>query len=332
MAHINRPCFIWETDAEELKTGSGGDYIDIDSPRAGGRYRITGSATGTIQSLDKNGRARLTTWLVDQRLFGSDLPTVNEAAVDRAHSARSLTVLERRDRLMRYLARRVRHLGEWVKIPGQVTEEAQKNILAMVAWTESLDNSEIYYFINHLRNAEYIESPTPGGQSIRLTPEGYSYLASLDAANVDSSQAFIAMWFDASLDDAYKHGFEQAVNDAGYRPVRIDRVEHINKIDDEIIAAIRRSRFLVADFTCGVVEHEGRAIGVARGGVYFEAGFAQGLNIPVIWTCRKGIIEHVHFDTRQFNHIVWSDPEDVYSQLKNRIEAVIGDGPLKETV
>lgn len=41
--------------------------------------------------------------------------------------------------------------------------------------------------------------------------------------------------------------------------------EHSNKIDDEIIGEIRRSAFIVADFT----GH--------RGGVYFEAGFAMGL-------------------------------------------------------
>jgi hypothetical protein len=53
---------------------------------------------------------------------------------------------------------------------------------------------------------------------------------------------------------------------------------HLNKVDDVIVAEIRRSRFLVADFTCEP--------GKVRGGVYFEAGFARGLNIPIIWTCR----------------------------------------------
>ena len=35
--------------------------------------------------------------------------------------------------------------------------------------------------------------------------------------------------------------------------------------------------------------------------VYYEAGFAQGLNIEVIFTCRKDILEHMDFDTRQYN-------------------------------
>jgi hypothetical protein len=49
-------------------------------------------------------------------------------------------------------------------------------------------------------------------------------------------------------------------------------------VDDEIIAEIRRSRFLVADFTCEPEK--------VRGGVYFETCFAMGLNIPIIWTCK----------------------------------------------
>ena len=47
----------------------------------------------------------------------------------------------------------------------------------------------------------------------------------------------------------------------------------MDKIDDEIIGEIRRSRFLVADFTHG---DKG-----ARGSVYYEAGFAYGLGLPV---------------------------------------------------
>jgi hypothetical protein len=87
---------------------------------------------------------------------------------------------------------------------------------------------------------------------------------------------------------------------------------------DEIIAEIRRSRFLVADFTQG---KDG-----ARGGVYYEAGFAHGMNIPVIFTAKKGEAKP-HFDTRQFNHIFWETPKELCERLANRISATIGDGP-----
>ena len=101
--------------------------------------------------------------------------------------------------------------------------------------------------------------------------------------------------------------------------MRIDRKADVNKIDDEIIAEIRRSRFLVADFTHG---EDG-----ARGGVYFEAGFAYGLGLPVIYSCRADMVEQLHFDTRQYYHIVWESPEELRDGLAQRIEALIGAGP-----
>ena len=61
---------------------------------------------------------------------------------------------------------------------------------------------------------------------------------------------------------------------------------------------------------------------------YYEAGFAAGLSIPVIWTCHQDLVDDLHFDTRQYNHITWSTPDEPRSKLEARIGAVIGDGPL----
>jgi nucleoside 2-deoxyribosyltransferase len=67
----------------------------------------------------------------------------------------------------------------------------------------------------------------------------------------------------------------------------------------------------VADFT------------LHKAGVYFESGFALGLGIPVIWTCREDELVKTHFDTRQYNHVVWKDEQDLFEKLKRRIEATI---------
>ena len=119
------------------------------------------------------------------------------------------------------------------------------------------------------------------------------------------------MWFVDETNAVYEQGFHKAITDCGFVPVRVDMIHHNDKIDDRIVAEIRKSNFLVADFT-GI-----------RGGVYFEAGFAMGLGLPVIWTCRKDFVDQVHFDTRQYNHIVWETPEELYNSLKDRIEATI---------
>jgi len=155
-----------------------------------------------------------------------------------------------------------------------------------------------------------------------LRPPGYMRLTELDGINSGSKQVFVAMWFDESMKDGYENGIIPAIEETGYEPLRIDQKQHNNKIDDEIIAEIKRSRFLIADFTQGETG--------ARGGVYYEAGFAHGLNIPVIFTCHKDAIDDIHFDTRQYNHIVWESPADLRTRLAHRISAVIGDGPLKK--
>jgi hypothetical protein len=162
-----------------------------------------------------------------------------------------------------------------------------------------------------------------------LTSKGFERLEELEAGNPESAQGFIAMWFATEMAEA-SIAIEGAVSDAGYAPLRIDKKEHNNDISDEIIAEIRRSRFLIADATCGSVTPEGNShpIGVLRGGVYYEAGFATGLNIPVIWSCREDCIGFVHFDTRQYAHVLWNEPSQLRVALKNRIVAVAGWGPL----
>lgn len=97
--------------------------------------------------------------------------------------------------------------------------------------------------------------------------------------------------------------------------VVVSSIEHTGKIDDEIISQIRKSRFLVADFT----GH--------RGGVYFEAGFAMGLGLPVFWTCRRDQMKELHFDIRQYNCIDWNTLDELAERLQRRVEAVIGKGP-----
>ena len=49
----------------------------------------------------------------------------------------------------------------------------------------------------------------------------------------------------------------------------------------------------------------------------------------MIHTCREDRIDFVHFDNRQFNHIVWTDNalDDLHKRLTERIVAAIGEGP-----
>lgn len=152
------------------------------------------------------------------------------------------------------------------------------------------------------------------GVALSLTRQGWlRHEALVRGIAENPDQAFVAMWFDASMEAAYHQGIAPAIADAGYTAVQLAFVEHNDDIDDRIIAEIRKSRFIIADFTGG------------RGGVYFEAGFALGAGKPVIFTCRRDWFdqEGVHFDTEHRNHILWSDATELRQKLRARIEATV---------
>ena len=318
----NENCRIWSTPASILPLT--GDLEILDSPRAGGKYSISRLTTiGKLGSCDKRLKARLTSWLIEQRKLGEQCPKITIETIEEAKQRRDLPVRERADRLLRYFAQLEPHVGGRFFSFQRPDAEGNSSVLNMLAWSECRSNKqveELEFLDQYLQNQGWTVVFKSG--QCHLTVDGHAHLEELERAGTDSSQAFVAMWFDDSMKAVRKEGIEPAIKNAGYKPMVIDQKEHVNKIDDEIIAEIRRSRFVIADFTHG---DKG-----ARGSVYYEAGFARGLNLPVVFTCRKNALKQVQFDTRQYNHIVWETPEDLRSQLAKRIAAVMGDGPYKD--
>ena len=316
-------CYIWDTLAT-MPQDSDGDSVYFDSPRAGGKYKITGTAAATLGNLDLKQKGRLTTWLCNQRRGGTEYPAITADIINSVKTFRPLTTAERIERALLYFNQNVR-VGEVIEFSTHDTR-GEADEFKLMAETESLNEDELIAFLKMIEQMGLLADTTEVIGLYQFTPTASGWLKIDDLVTrlPSTSQAFVAMWFNEATQVTYAEGIGPAIQDCGYRSVRIDQKEHSNKIDDEIIAEIRRSRFLVADFTC---EKE-----KVRGGVYFEAGFALGLGIPVIWTVARESLSDVHFDTRQYNHIVWDTPQNLRNLLKARIGAVIGDGPLKASV
>jgi len=252
---------------------------------------------------------------------------------------RTPSVTEKAAKLLRFIASYHPYAGEqfaipWIATKGQLEavashkEDSYANDPAMfeqcaalfpyVAASWSRNAGEFLFLLNsYLRNTKRFLEDGDTSQFLRLPPEGWSYLASLEVPTTESKTAFVAMWFSEETDPLWKDGIRPAIFDAGYEPVRIDTVEHSNKIDDEIIARIRACKFIVADFTG------------QRGGVYFEAGFALGLGKRVIWSVSTDDLNGVHFDNRQFNFLLWKadNVARFKAALTTRIESLFGHGP-----
>ena len=157
-----------------------------------------------------------------------------------------------------------------------------------------------------------------------LTPKGWSRFDELTRGlSAPENPVFVAMWFGGTKEDrskmdaVYQTAIQPAIEQAGYRATRVDRAEHNDWIMDKVLGDIRLAPFVVADFTGN------------RNGVYFEAGFARGLGIPVIHSCQEDHLEQAHFDTKQLNHILWKLPDDLRTRLYHRIISTIGKGPRR---
>lgn len=149
-----------------------------------------------------------------------------------------------------------------------------------------------------------------------LTFDGWALYEELLEGRADSRTAFMALQFgDPVLDRLVNRVFRPAVRQTGFELLRADDVPRAGLIDDHMRVMIRRARFMVADLS-----HD-------NAGAYWEAGFAEGLGRPVIFTCERGKFEAdaTHFDTNHQHTIVWDEtkPAEAGRDLKATIRATL---------
>jgi hypothetical protein len=140
------------------------------------------------------------------------------------------------------------------------------------------------------------ENDQRGGFDFELTFLGWEKYAALRQKRADSKFAFMALKFgDAELDAVVRNCFRMAVHRAGFELRVLTEPQPAGLIDDHIRSGILAARFAIADLTDG------------SRGAYWEAGFAEGLGLPVIYSCKKSVWENegTHFDTNHLNTILW---------------------------
>lgn len=294
-----------------------GDYHIYNSARCGGPYQISGTAREMLLNCSARDRMMLGELIWRLRPSpSSSMVVINSDHVSRVRSIAAPTIPERLERGLRSLVRRFPKLGQYCELAPDTDI-----FLEFLGASFSADADEASALLEELDKQDLIslkEGTLDSVAEFSITVNGH-IAADRPTVNAELTQVFVAMWFASEMNEPYELGIDPAIRECGYLPFRVDRKEHNNKIDDEIVAAIHSSRFVVADFTSEPDK--------PRGGVYYEAGLAQGIGLPVIWMCRADMIEKVHFDTRQFNHITWTTYDELRQKLRNRILATIGRGP-----
>ncbi|GAI95472.1 unnamed protein product [marine sediment metagenome] len=202
----------------------------------------------------------------------------------------------------------MRNIREKTKYPGELVELSPNDF--PLAWAENYE--EFIYYINSLVERGLLFKRKISSIQVKITADGWDYLDERAKIPSESNQVFVAMSFSKDMDSVYDNAIAPAIEKAGYKPHRMDREPHNKQIDMKIMADIKDSKFVVTDFT------------QQKHGVYFEAGYALGLGLPVLWCVKKKDLDDAHFDTRQYNHIAWESEKDLKEQLYNFICAIVG--------
>ncbi|HAP41469.1 MAG TPA: hypothetical protein DCQ94_17185 [Nitrospira sp.] len=304
-----QPCPICKLAAKDVHVWDYGERTTLECARCG-KFAITRTAAAMAKA--RQLEPKLSAWIRERQETGADIPEINAKTLEElAKALPNYKVAEKQLLILRALERRTSFPGQAINI--------QPKFNFPLAWATG--EEEFLYLLRSLIERGLIRR-TDGSPDlsdsfvfdVEITSKGWDFLDEHARPSVISDQAFVAMSFSPELTPAWENAIRPALIKAKFRPYRVDAEPHIDRIDTKIITEIKNSRFLVADVT------------QQRPGVYFEAGYALGLGIPVFWCVRADDLSNVHFDTRQYNHIAWKDENELAEQLYLFVSALIGTG------
>jgi len=297
-------CKICDTEAKLYHYNKTGDFSlsqTIDCPKCGQYNKSFNFETGIYT--DKSDFYKVSSWIREQNDFFNNTPLINNEKFEEILNMRDKKIKEKLDLMLNYLStlKEWSQLNEEILVKCFIKSTSELNILIEKAYNHGLIDVNI--------------TKTMGGYPIfkNITFDGLQYIEELEEPNKNSKKIFVAFNFGEPLTDIFNTDLKTAIENEGFEYVVVNQenVEHNQSINDEIIVKLKTSRIVIADFT----NH--------RNSVYFEAGYAMGMNIPIIWTCQKGHEDDMSFDTRQFPHIVWKDKDDLVQQVITRIKRII---------
>lgn len=228
----------------------------------------------------------------------------------------SVEAKEKKSGLSFYLDRRefTKPQGKFDAVPSGINiheSEAQfiRNLMVEMGFID-YKNEHNNRYSKYKTNVNLADGSSSSIDIFYLKAEGYKHAHKI--AFTVSNEFFVARKFDDDVKDTWKKVKQPLEEKTEFRMIDLQlskEAHHNNNITFEIIAQIKKSKFLIADYTYNSPN------------VYWEAGFAHGLGKEVIPCCKdeESHKENIRFDVKQFNFIYYKDANDLAKQLKDRI-------------
>jgi len=183
--------------------------------------------------------------------------------------------------------------------------------ISRISWSEN----SLPYFLYYDGLEKLLEDNVENKeQKLNVRPRKYnSSLASVrDVAKVEQQSsfvpntAFIIMAISEESEDTL-NAIKETCSTYGVAAVRVDEIEHQDRISLKIIEKIKRSEFLIADLT------------KERPNVYYEIGYAHAIGKRPIFIRKEGT--KIHFDIRDFKVITYGN----HTELKKELSSIMED-------
>ncbi len=294
------------------------DAYRYDCPNCG-PYELTGTADHLIVPSLAGAPAKrpIVSHHVRRWSTGSEVPRLDwDQCKNLLERGELPTVHEQSENLIRFI-------GDSTTDPGKGHTFKASSALATVG---ALSPESIAFCLSGLAEEDLVKvrSRTLDGEStVVLTFHGWGRYEELRRGKTSGTKAFMAMAFgDGVLNSLLNDHFRSAVAQTGFHLTRLDDAPKAGNIDNRMLAEIRSSRFLIADLT-----HD-------NSGAYWEAGFAEGLGKPVIYTCSNEVFSDkgTHFDTNHHQTVLWdaASPEAACDLLKATIRNTFPDAKQED--
>lgn len=240
----------------------------------------------------------------------SNVPVLHQELFDKIIENELPKPMEQANYLVRWIANESEAPGKTVRFEG------------FDVWSEigAVDNEGFDLIFNYLVDEGLLkgELVSEWVYEVSLTMKGWEYFDHLRVEEKDYRKAFMAMQFgNEELNDVFEKTLKPSAKEAGFDLMKLNEKPKAGSIDDRLRVEIQNSDFVVADLTHG------------NNGAYWEAGYAEGLGKPVIYTCKKEVFEDEerkpHFDTNHHLTVIWNteDLELAGKELKATIRATL---------
>lgn len=222
------------------------------------------------------------------------------------------TPIEQINNMVLFLGERSKFLGKNLDFDSVLTYQLN-------AWAGIINEENFLALIQALEEFDYISQKSIHSEnliSVKLSLKGWEYFKSLQERNPESKQIFMAMKFEDNAKHFVNTHLKPLTQKLGFDLKLLDEIiSEESLIDDKLRVEIKKSRLLICDLTHG------------NQGAYWEAGYAEGLGISVLYICSKTAFNSKttkpHFDVNHQEIFTWADDESSIADFKEQLKAKI---------